>query len=306
MPAMRGLMCPTDFFGTRKKINMHMDAENRPDPIRAREEWQGTVRDLCDLGVELWFIEPDPVLENMCFPANCVWCRWGKVMLGNFVGEVALARQPEIAHYYAWFMKYRQKLLNVEVVKWPEPFIGYGAQADTVTVGTGGKNHSVILLGYGQGRTQYEAAEIVREIHGLERDQILPIRIVDNYFYDFDTAHWYIPPSPTTPAMFIHYPPAVDAAGRRIIKSLPSFTGLRAENIIELDEQDAKNFFCNGIFVRHESTVTLLANEPSERLRSELQDRGFRLRTKNTPELKKSGASRRCTVAFLPYEHSKE
>ena len=301
MRTTRVLMCPPDFIRIDHEINEHMDKADPPDQKRARLEWESVVKEYFDLGVEPWFIEPDPRYQDMCFPANTGWCRWGKVIMGNFVGKVAQARQGEIHLYKEWFQKYA-KALGVEVVDWPRPDLGYGAQADTVTVGSTGKNNTLVLMGYGmKDRTSYESAEILADIHGLAKDQVIPIRLVDPYFYDFDAAHLYILPSDSTPETFICYPPAVDSAGKRIIDSLP----IDRQNIIRVGHEDALNFVCNGVFVKKiDGGVAIIMNNPSVNLQAQLRERGFDLRIKYTPELKKNGGSIRCITRFIPYERS--
>src|SRR3989338_3272500 len=220
MRTTRVLMCPPDFITNTYLINVHMKKDSPPYPIRAREEWEDNVKEYFDLKVEPWFIESDPRYQDQTFTANTAWSRWGKVILGNFLGKVAQARQGEIFLIKEWFLKYAS-VLNIEVIDWPRSDIGYGGQADTVTVGYTGKTNSIVLMGYGMDRTGYEAAEILADIHGLHKDQVVPIRHADPYFYDLDAAHLYVTPSDTTPETFLWYPEADDSTGKRAIRSLP-------------------------------------------------------------------------------------
>src|SRR3989344_6125185 len=95
----RILMCPTDFLRIEYEINARMDRENPPRSTQARQEWQSLVKEYISLGVELWFIEPDPECQDMCFTANSGWARWGKIILANFTGKAAQARQAEAIRY---------------------------------------------------------------------------------------------------------------------------------------------------------------------------------------------------------------
>lgn len=287
---MRALMCPPDYIHIAKEINPWMDHEKQPDVSRARKQWQEILRRYLNLGVEVWFIEPQPGLQDMCFTANAGWCRWGKIVLANFIDpDVAEVRQPEIRYYTEWFRTYRERLLGVEIVPFPFRYKGFEGQGDVVTVGKG-KRDSLVLVGYGQGRTDYEAAEVLANIHRLDRNQVIPMRLANELFYHLDTACLFIPPT-----TFLYYPEAFDAAGRRIIETLPV-------DRISVSEDDAKRFVCNGVFVQGGPETTILMNRPSRKLQDQLRNRGFRVCSVNMEEFQKSGGSVRCLTLFLPEE----
>lgn len=290
MAKTRVLMCQPDFLRIDIEINEWMDKAHPPHPKRARQQWQRVMREYDKLGVELWFIEAEQESQDMCFTANAGWCRWGKVVLSNFVSpKVAKARRHEPYHYERWFGKYRAPLLGVEIVQFPLVDVSFEGQGDVVTVGRG-KSNSVVLVGYGQGRTDYRAVEALRQIHNFQKDQVVGIRLVNPKFYHLDTACLYIPPS-----TFLYYPDAFDIAGKRIIEGL-------GMNLLTVDEEDANRFVCNGVFIEQEDKTTILMNSPSQKLDDQLQARGYRVVSVDTSEFIKSGGSVRCLTLFLPEE----
>lgn len=289
---MRVLMCQTDYFRIDIEINDWMDKNRQPDQDRARRQWQRIVSIYERLGVIYWFIEPEPECQDMCFAANAGWCRWGKVILSNFVApKVAEVRQAEILYYENWFRKYRAKMLGIEIVPFPMPGKGFEGQGDVVTVGSG-KNDSLILVGYGQGRTDYEAAQALAQVHRLSKDQVIPLRLVNGKFYHLDTACLFIPPK-----TLLYYPDAFDAAGKRILETLPV-------EPLPVDDEDAYRFVCNGVFVQGRTGTTVVINRPSKKLEDQLHNRGYRVCRINTSEFIKSGGSVRCLTFFLPEEKS--
>ncbi|KKU51905.1 MAG: hypothetical protein A3H69_03775 [Candidatus Sungbacteria bacterium RIFCSPLOWO2_02_FULL_47_9] len=293
---MRILMCPPDFFVIEKEINKWMKKENQPDRYLSKKQWVRPVQIYTTLEADPWFIEPDPDCQDMCFTANTGWCRWGILLRANFKGAVAEARARELIRHEKWF-KDRQKILGLEIVPWPSPSHGFGGQADVVTVGKN-KESIILLMGYGQkNRTEYEAKDIIREVHGLLPDQVIPMRLVNDDFYDFDTTCLYVPPFDNSEEVLIYYPGAYDAAGRRVINSLP----IDPRDIIAVTDEEAHNFVCNGVFIRDPNGRTnIIMNQPSERLMSILKERGFVVWVVDTSEFLKSGGSVRCLSLFLP------
>lgn len=290
MAKTRVLMCQPDFLRIDIEINEWMNKNSPPHVKLAKKQWQRVAREYDKLDVDLWYIEPERESQDMCFSANAGWCRWGKMILSNFVTpKVAEARRHEPYHYKKWFEKYRAELLDIEVVRFPLVDVSFEGQGDVVTVGKGRKN-SIILVGYGQGRTDYRAVDVLREIHGFQKDQVVPMRLVDPRFYHLDTACLYIPPS-----TFLYYPDAFDTAGKRLIEGL-------GMNLLAVDEEDAIRFVCNGVFIEQEDKTTILMNSPSEKLKNQLQERGYRVVTVDTSEFIKSGGSVRCLTLFLPEE----
>ena len=290
---MRVVMCLPDFIRIEKRINAWMDTQNQPVQKKARREWRRVVHRDIQLGVEPWFVEPHPDFQDMCFAANIGWCQWARLLYGNFVGEMAEARGGEIALYRKWFSKYRAEFADVEFVEWPLPCYGFAGQGDVVTVGEE-KSQAVVLVGYGQGRTDYEAHAIIRELHGLASYQAIPVRLVDPLCYDLDFVCLYIPSFGTLPPTLIWYPHGTDITGQRAIASL-----VDAHDQVILSKQDAYRACCNGVFIQHNKGITILMHAPSFALVSKLKKRGYQVIKQPTHEFLKNGGSIRCLSLFI-------
>lgn len=293
---MRALACSPDFIRIEKEINAWMDKKNPPDQKRAHSEWLKLVMKIIKLGVEFWFIEPVKKYQDMCFPANAGWCRWGKLIFGNFVGKMAGARKGELAHYRRWFENRRNHFPDIEPIQWPRPSCGFAGQGDVVTIGAH-KKDAVVLIGYGQRRTSYEAHYVLREIHGLASYQVQPIHLIDQKLYDLDFMCLYIPPTDTLPQTLIWYPQGTDRFGRKIIFDLVDI-----HDQIMLTAKEAYDASCNGVFVQQNGKITILMHKPSAALRAKLKERGYHVIRQSMHEALKNGGTVRCSMLFLPEE----
>lgn len=285
---MRVVMCPPEFIRIETKINDWMDKNSPPDQKNAYHEWLRLVSIYIRLEVEPWFVEAHPDFQDMCFAANTGWCQWGKLIFGNFLGKMAEARGEEPNHYYKWFLKHRSAFTDIELVPWSFSHCGFAGQGDVVTVGKE-KSEASVLVGYGQGRTDYEAHHIIREIHGLASWQVLPIRLIDPLCYDLDLMCLYIPPVGALPPTLIWYPSGTDATGQRAIASL-----VDTHNQIILSKEEAYSACCNGVFIQHNGSITVVMHDPSPTLTSRLQERGYHVIKQPMHEFLKNGGSTRC------------
>ena len=283
---MRVLMCPPDYIRIDEEINDWMDRKNQPDPRVARLQWQKLMEVYTHLGAELWFIDPDPYLQDMCFAANFAWCRGNKVILANFAHSV---RMPEKQYVQLWFNRHRQKMLNVSVHELPT-HIRFEGQGDVVTVDT--SDGPLVLMGYGQGRTDYEATPYLADIHNMPSDRIIPMRLVNSKFYHLDMACNYIAPQ----NLFVYFPDAFDSAGKRIIESFPVIR-------YAVSEEDALRFTCNGVFMQDNNRKTIyVATNPTDAFASKLQEYDIFTHKVDVSEVGKNGGSARCLTLFLPEE----
>jgi ornithine--oxo-acid transaminase len=291
---MRVLMCHPDFIHIKYEINDWMYKENPPNLKRSRKQWQNVVTAYKDAGVKVCFIAPDQTAQDMCFTANSGWFFGGKMLLSNYVGKARVARQHEIPHYEKWFRKHRMDLNDVEVIPFPNPDIAFEGQGDIVTVYTKGNEKSpYVLMGYGEGRTDYEAAEILQSIHKLPPYKILPLELIKGEFYHLDTACVFIPPN-----TLLYYPPAFSRDAKRTIDALPV-------KKIKVSKGDARNFVCNGVAVPTDNETLFITSKTSDKLVRKLQKRNIRVVQLDTSEFKKNGGSVRCLTLVLP-ENKKE
>ena len=283
---MRVLLCPPDYISIKGEINVHMHKDNPPDPKLARLQWQRLLHEYLNLGVEVWFMDPHPDLQDMCFAANFAWCRGNKVILANFAHSL---RMPEKQLCQLWFNSHREKMLNVSVHELPL-HVRFEGQGDVVTVDT--PEGPLVLMGYDQGRTDYVAAEYLADIHEMPRERVIPMRLVDPRYYHLDMACNYVAPR----NLFVYYPDAFDSEGKRIIESLPV-------ELYPVSREDAERFTCNGIFiVAQDGSVKYIAGDPTSQFIADMAKWDIEVRPLGESEVAKNGGSYRCLSLFLPEE----
>lgn len=292
---MRVLMCPPDYIDIEEEINVHMDKSEKPDQRNARAQWQNLALSYASLGVEIWYLDPEPGLQDMCFSANGGWCRWGKVILSNFAHSI---RHREQMLYELWFNRHRRKMLGMDICKIPSHILFEG-QGDVVTIDRNGEE-PIVLMGYGQGRTDYAAAEEIAKIHGLDPDNVLPMRLINPKFYHLDMASNFISPK----SLFVFNPDAFDSTAKRALASL-------SVELYPVSKADAGRFTCNGVFVEREtkegeSDVVYIASNPTKNFVSDMERYGIEVWRRDTSEFHKSGGSNRCLTFFLPEEKSED
>ncbi|PIR70399.1 MAG: hypothetical protein COU46_01695 [Candidatus Niyogibacteria bacterium CG10_big_fil_rev_8_21_14_0_10_42_19] len=294
----RGIICPPDGFRIDhdKVINAWMNPSVQPDPDLAMSQWRNIFCKFVQCGMKVYVMGGDTGFQDQCFTANIAHFRNGKIVLANFVGKIGRVRAREVPLFQKWIEARKQKF-NIDVVPWPEPDVAFEGQGDVVSVGHG--KNSILLVGYGQGRSDREAADVLSEIHVISGKRVIPMKLICDKFYHLDTACMYIPSgsyfitdgagfmlkrklrhygievvtvntdefrksggstrcltflfpkersdNPDS-GVFIYYPKAFDSVGRDVIKYKI------AENfpvkLIEVNEQEAKRFVCNGVFIR--------------------------------------------------------
>lgn len=292
---MRILVCSSDYIDIAEEINVHMRKDRKPNTRRARAQWQELVAAYMGLGVsnvEIWFLDPVPGLQDMCFTANGGWCRWGKVILSNFAHNI---RHAEQLYYEHWFNSHRAKMLGVEIHKLPA-HIHFEGQGDVVTVSCKGEA-PIVLMGYGQGRTDYEAAKYLAQIHNFDEENVIPVRLADPKFYHLDMASNFIEPR----NLFVYNPDAFDSASKKVIQSLDV-------ELYPISREDADRFTANGVFVERKnaggaaSDVIYIASNPTANFIKDMETRGVEVWRRDVSEFHKSGGSNRCLTLFLPEE----
>jgi N-dimethylarginine dimethylaminohydrolase len=258
------LMCPADFFGIEYEINAWMHEENQVNHAVAQDQWR-KLHDIYtnQLGWDVQLATPVKHLPDMVFATDCCLMIDGKVLLSNFRYP---ERQPESAHFKEWFEQHGITQIHQATHK----FEGGG---DNLLCG------NKILAGHGF-RSDPEAAKEIEDYFGLE---VVPLKIIDPYFYHLDTSLAVL--SDDTVAF---YPGAIDEASQaRLRAAIP--------NVIEATLEEAKGFGLNAVSDGH----TVITSNESESLLQKYRDAG--LETIGTPilEFRKSGGGVKCMTLEL-------
>jgi N-dimethylarginine dimethylaminohydrolase len=274
----RFLMCAPDHFGVAYKINPWMDPdswENRGDVLAAasRREWAALHRTLSGLGAEIDLVAPAPGVPDLVFTAN------GAVVLDRVALMVRFRypqRQREEEHFEAAFRALQARGLIDAVRMLPADLVLEGA-GDCVWDDT----RAMFWIGFGP-RSDAAARHVIEDQFGVPA---VALELVDPRFYHMDTAL-----CPLTHGEVMFVPDAFNAHGQALIRDRVE-PALR----IELGAEDACQFAANAVCVAN----TLVMSGCSERLRSELRERGYRVVTTPLHSFLRSGGSAFCLTLRL-------
>ena len=139
-------------------------------------------------------------------------------------------------------------------------------------------------LGY-RIRSDVHAHQAVAE---LLRRQVLPIELVNPYFYHLDTCF-----CPLSPGEAIYYPEAFDAYGRRVLEA-------HVPRLLAAGESDAQRFGCNAVVVGK----SVVVNAGCEKLAADLRSWGYDAIMVELDEFIKSGGSAKCLTLRLDGEEA--
>jgi N-dimethylarginine dimethylaminohydrolase len=261
------LMCPPDYYGIEYEINPWMDRAQQADRELARVQWRGLRDILVELGAEVATLAPLPGCPDLVFTANAALIFHRRAMLAHFRHP---ERQREEEHDAAWFA---QRGFAVE--RLPEGMYFEGA-GDALFCG------DTLFAGY----------RIRSDAHGLQRigallgKRVIPLELVDPYFYHLDTCF-----CPLAPGEALYYPPAFDDYGQRVLRELVS-------HLLPVEEAEARAFACNAVVVGR----TVVTNIGSPRLHADLQARGYETIATPLGEFTKAGGSAKCLTLRLDGE----
>ena len=258
------LMCPADYFGIEYDINAWMHEEQPVDRVTAQQQWQ-QLYDIYtkQLGWQVVLAEPVEHLPDMVFATDCCLMINGKVLLSNFRYP---ERQPESAQFENWFRTHG----FTQIHQTTHHFEGGG---DNLVCG------DKILAGHGF-RSDPEAAVEIQEYFGLE---VVPLHIIDPYFYHLDTSLAVL--SDDTVAF---YPGAIDEASQQRLRAA-------VPNVIEATLEEARGFGLNAV----SDGRTVITSDASPSLLQKYGDAGFEVISTSILEFRKSGGGVKCMTLEL-------
>jgi N-dimethylarginine dimethylaminohydrolase len=272
------LMCPPEHFGVTYTINPWMDpaswaSNDRILSAASRREWAELHRTLVDLGAAIELVPPVPGLPDLVFTANSAVVLDRTALLARFRHP---ERQREEAHYEAAFRALQGRGIVDVVRKLPAGFVLEGA-GDCVWDAT----RQLFWMGYGP-RSDAAARRAVEETFGVE---VVALELTDPRFYHMDTA---LCPLPRGEIMYV--PSAFSAAGRAEIRDRA-----RAVELIEIGPADACRLAANAVCVGDNVVMPAC----SERLRTELETRGYRIAVVPLSSFLRSGGAAFCLTLRL-------
>jgi N-dimethylarginine dimethylaminohydrolase len=265
------LMCPPDFYGIEYEINPWMDRTKQADRELARVEWQGLHDILKELGATVSTLTPIEGCPDLVFTANAALIFQQRAILSHFRHP---ERQREEEYDAQWLAEHDFAVERLPSTTFFEGagdalfcgdtlFAGYRIRSDAL-----GHQHIGLMLG----------------------KRVIPMELVDPYYYHLDTCF-----CPIAPGEAVYFPPAFDDYGRRALEEL-------VPSLLPVAEEEARSFACNAVVVGR----TVVTNTGSPQLQKSLQDKGYA--TVETPlgEFVKAGGSAKCLTLRLDGEEAAE
>ncbi len=269
MTSARILMCPPRYYGIEYEINPWMNRKRQVDHELAVQQWTA-LRDLLQsLGAAIEELQPVEGLPDLVFTANAGMVFRKRVILSQFRHP---QRQGEEEIDEAWFAGH-----GFQVERLPTEHFFEGA-GDALFCGE-------TLFGGYHIRSDASAQQLVGELIGR---RVLPLELVDPYYYHLDTCF-----CPLTPTTAIWYPPAFDEYGQKVIRE-------QIPERIEVRTDEARSFACNAVVVG----TDVVTNTGCPDLHAQLEAGGFTPHETPLGEFVKAGGSAKCLTLRLNGEEA--
>jgi N-dimethylarginine dimethylaminohydrolase len=269
MTAPRILMCPPKHYGIEYEINPWMNRARGSSAERAQAQWQKLVDSLLGLGVAVELMTPQPGLPDLVFTANAGMMFGQRFFSSRFRHE---ERARETPFFDGWFAGH-----GFMVEHLPEGIFFEGA-GDALFCG------STLFAGY-RIRSDVQGHQYLGRLLGK---QVLPLELVNPYFYHLDTCF-----CPLAPGEAIWYPGAFDVYGRKVIET-------NIPRLLPAVEAEARCFGCNAVVVGK----SVILNAGSEQLAAGLKAWGYTPLEVELDEFIKSGGSAKCLTLRLDGEEA--
>lgn len=259
----RVLLCRPTHFTVEYVINPHMQPYT-VSASKARKQWDELVRTLEALKVKVEVIDQEPDVPDMVFATDQGIVRDGAILLANFRFS---QRQKERVYYRDWFRNHGFRLRALSNIF---PFEG----GDTLFFG------NMLFVGTGFRASVASCEELAQK---LEID-VIPLRLVDPYFYHLDMA--FLPIDDQTA---FYYPEAFSDNSRNLLRRL-------VPNLIKMSRETVEAYGANS-FVTGKDIV--IATGTPEDFRNDIKKIGLRIHEVDVSEFKKAGGGIHCLINVL-------
>ncbi len=263
------LMCSPEFYGIEYEINPWMNTKRDVDHSLAVEQWSRLRSLLESLGAKISLVAPKKGLPDLVFTANAAMIYREDAVLSRFRHQ---QRQGEESLFDA---RLSELGFNVRPLESKMYFEGAG---DALFCG------DTLFAGY-QKRSEALSHQQIAELIG---QRVIPMELVDDYYYHLDTCF-----CPLSPSQAIYYPAAFDDYGKKVLVE-------HVEQLIPVGEAEARSFACNAVVVGKDVVTNTGCPQLHEALRSE----GFRPHATPLGEFVKSGGSAKCLTLRLDGEEA--
>jgi N-dimethylarginine dimethylaminohydrolase len=263
------LMCPPAFYGIEYEINPWMSTERQADHKLAGEQWRGLYDRLVEAGANIDEVAPVEGLPDLVFTANAALVYGRTAVISHFRHP---QRQGEEVHFRAWLVDHGWEV-------WETPAgCSFEGTGDALFCG------DTLYAGY-RLRSDARGHQEIAERLGV---RVLPLELVDPYYYHLDTCF-----CPLAPDAAIYFPLAFDDYGRRVLEA-------NIPTLIEVDPEEARSFACNAVVVGK----NVITNDGCPKLHAQLATAGFAPSATPLGEFVKAGGSAKCLTLRLDGEEA--
>jgi N-dimethylarginine dimethylaminohydrolase len=274
----RFLMCAPKYFAVTYSINPWMDPlawarDAQKFAAQSRREWDLLRDSLVACGAEVELISPRPGMPDMVFTANAAVVLDGKVLLSRFRHPQRQLEQPAFANAF----RALQTRGIVDVVHELPPGLVLEGAGDCIW----DRSRSLFWTGYGQ-RSDAAARGKAAEVFGVE---VVPIELVSPRFYHLDTAMCVL-----SRGEVIYFPDAFSSANGDAFEAR-----VAPHARIAVSADDARQLAANAVCIEN----TLLLSGCSDRLRAQVQERGYRVVETPLSSFLRSGGAAFCLTLRL-------
>lgn len=263
----RLLMTRPTHFDVVYSINPWMHIDVPTDASLAMRQWESLVATFERLGHAVEIREGEPGLPDMVFAANAGTVIDGVAVPARFATD---KRAGEQAHYTAWFRAHVDRVV--------EPVLVNEGEGDLLWTGR------LLLAGSGF-RTDPLAHREVAEALGVP---LVPLTLVDPYFYHLDTALAVLSTAPDGAEEIAYYPGAFSPGSQAALRRLHP-------DAIIVDRAEAEWFGLNAVSDGRHVVIPVQAPRFAEALAA----RGFVPVTVDVSEFRKAGGGAKCCTLFL-------
>ncbi len=259
----RVLLCRPTHFNVEYVINPHM----LPYSVKADQalaQWEALVETLKSLKINVDIIDQHEDVPDMVFATDQGIVQGRAVLLANFRFT---QRQKERQYYRDWFKNHGFKTRSLSNIY---PFEG----GDTLFCG------DMLFVGTGFRASVSSCEELARK---LEID-VIPLRLVDPYFYHLDMA--FLPIDKDTA---FYYPAAFSKNSQSLLKRLIS-------NLYELSDESVRAYAANS-FVSGKDII--ISKGIPKQFHKDLKKIGMKIHEIDISEFKKAGGGIHCLINVL-------
>ncbi len=234
------------------------------DSGQALDQWEALLSAVRSLDIKTEIIDQQPDVPDMVFAADQGIVRDGAILLANFRYP---QRQKERVYYREWFRKHDFRLRALSNIF---PFEG----SDTLFLG------EILFVGTGFRASVASCEELAQKL----KVDVIPLRLVDPYFYHLDMA--FLPINKDTA---FYYPPAFSKNSQHLLKRL-------IPHLYELSEAAVQAYAAN-CFVS--GTDIIIPTGTPAAFRQDLKKIGLRPHEVDVSQFNKAGGGIHCLINVL-------